>query len=199
VTRKPYADIVKKKVEELRTSVKIMVRLGAADPERPDHNELGDVFDHVYRHIEAQGEKSAIMRAFAACDLHIENPFHWANLMSAFCELHFPPPRRSGPTKRTDEFFNTLSKRRAQLAKILGRVGVEQEAKLLRKKYPTDYGNITSATLRRIIADIGKPARSRAEPEPKASRSPRRELAARLVSSKVTLADLLRYAPPDSD
>jgi hypothetical protein len=149
MTRKPYFEIVQKRVASLREGSDKMMRTGTIlGKEPPGIEELGDVFQHVYTTIEGEND-SSIVRAFEACELDLDNPFHWADLLRALCDLHFSS-RRSAKLKLTPAFFETLQQDRAHIRKEYP-TQLEQ-AKRLMTLFPVRYGHYDNAnSFRRVF------------------------------------------------
>lgn len=150
--RKNYADLFKTGTRALRESRDVMLYSGTGPP---GIDTLGDVFQHVYRGIEKE-EESSIKRAFADCDLSLDNPFHWADLLRVMCDLHYGPQRNEGKKTRTPAFYEQLRTDRLSLA-AQGCSGQSAQARKLRNIFPTRYRQ-TFETLLRIIQyqDSGK-------------------------------------------
>jgi hypothetical protein len=159
MTRKPYADLIKERVGALSESKDVMLYWGEG---RPSTSTLGHVFEHVYMKIEAK-RKNPIMRAFRDCDLDLDNPFHWADLLRVLCDLHFAPRKNPGKRKRTPEFFRALRHDRTSVVKKHGRVGQSAQARLLASEFPERYGKqkYKFKTLLRIIQEKDSKARAK--------------------------------------
>ena len=152
MARKKYADLIQKRVHALRVSRDVMLYLG---DDTPNINVLGDVFQRVYLGIEDQDE-SSIKRAFTECDLSLDNPFHWADLLRVLCDLHFGPKRNEGKKKRTVEFFEQLKEDRLFLA-VQGCSGQTAQARKLKEEFPGRYPQAVKTVLRMIqLQDNGK-------------------------------------------
>lgn len=144
--RKPYHQIVKNRVAALRVDNSVML-----GPDKPIAIVLGEVFEHVYSNILDQDD-SPIVRAFDACDLEINNPFHWANLLEVFCDLHFSP-RKQEVKIRTREFLAQLQQDRAFVAQNFREDKTQAaQAKRLCQEFKERYGSYEPSSLRRLFA-----------------------------------------------
>jgi hypothetical protein len=157
MTRKPYAQLVKERVAMLSASEEKMLRWGKSPP---GIEELGDVFQHVYQGIES--EDSPIMRAFRDCDLDIDNPFHWADLLKVLCDLHFADKKKPKPRVRTTEFFAVLKKDRASLRRQ-GVIKPSAQAAKLLSGFDGRYSLFKSKTLLRIMQQQDQRSRLQGE------------------------------------
>jgi hypothetical protein len=143
--RKPYHQIVKRRVAALRVDDSVML-----GPDAPTAIVVGQTFEHVYTSIRDQGD-SPIVRAFVACDLELNNPFHWANLLEVFCNLHFSP-RKQVIKIRTKEFVAQLQRDRALVAQRFPNAKTQMDqAKRLRQEFKERYGSYHPNSLRRLF------------------------------------------------
>jgi hypothetical protein len=153
MTRKPYYKLIQARIEKLLAGDQLLYRVGKIkDPDsRPSIEDLGDVFKHIYEGVE-QNPEDPIARAFEACDLDLDNPFHWEQLLRVVCELHFCPKKKQ-PTKRTPEFKGRLDEHREILFSEDPEMTQVDQAKKLKDRYPEQYKDLKVQSLRRIISE----------------------------------------------
>jgi hypothetical protein len=146
--RKPYHELVKERVSFLQVDPKKMLRVGRG---KPSDRELGDVFKETCRRIQ-QEDDSAILRAFDACDLDLDNPFHWGDLMRVFCDLHFAK-RKTKNRVRTQDFADRVAKDAAVIRGKYGNLTQERIAEHLMKDFPERYGKYKGVkSVRRLFS-----------------------------------------------
>jgi hypothetical protein len=115
----------------------------------PDISTLGDVFLHVCDMIES--DDGSIVDAFEACDLDLDNPFHWGYLLRILCDLHFSS-RKKSKLKLTNAFIERLQQDRVDILKKRPDANQMEQATLLIKQLPDRYADYKNAnSLRRIF------------------------------------------------
>jgi hypothetical protein len=147
VSRKQYFQLIKKRVDALREDRKKMHRIGSSPPTIA---ELGDVFAHVYTTIESE-PNSPVRHAFRECKLKLDNPFHWADLLRALCDLNFSSKQSANP-KRTSVFLAQLRRDRVHVLKKDSSASQTKQAQMMKAEFPDQYGGYKIASIRRLFS-----------------------------------------------
>jgi hypothetical protein len=151
MARKKYYHLIQQRVAFLRKDGSKTIRM-AYKP--PTINELGDVFEHVYTGIESE-RNSAVKYAFKACKLDLDNPFHWADLLRALCELSFTREQTQNQ-KRDKKFFAQLKRDRAAVFKKYPSLKQLAQAEKLKTEFASQYGHLEPVTIRRLFSEKAK-------------------------------------------
>jgi len=151
VARKKYFELIKERVEALSEDRDKMLRLGTTPP---TIDELGDVFKHVYTGI-ASERHSAVKYAFKVCKLDLDNPFHWADLLHALCELTLTR-KQPQHQKRDRKFFADLRRDRSAVREKYPSLKQLAQAEKLKAEFPRRYGHLTAGTIRRLFSENAK-------------------------------------------
>jgi hypothetical protein len=106
----------------------------------------------------------AIKRSFEVFGLDPDNPHNWRTLLNHFAEAHFGR-RNPGRPRQLNDFHQI--KLLKDIALLKDQANTEPRpmsdlalSKLLRAKYPTTYGHIQPATIRKRIVEARKVARA---------------------------------------